>query len=103
MDYSTPRYLIYTGIFGATLVGCAQPVWAIFYSKLITYMTSPLKMMPIIYSEKLLDGESGEDFIIRQSYYTVGAAFVLVAFNGFGYFMRNQSFGTLSENLTVEI
>lgn len=44
-----PKYLVYFGLIGAMMVGCSQPVWAIYYSRMITFMTAPLNMMQYVY------------------------------------------------------
>lgn len=100
---NNPKHFVYIGIIAALMCGCCQPVWAVFYSGMISYLTVPLDMLGYVYASNLQNGEEADDFVMRQSYYVIGAAFVLVAFNGIGFFLRNNSFGTLSENLTNEI
>jgi hypothetical protein len=62
-DLSSPKYLIATGIFGAFFVGGAQPIWAIFYARAITYMTVPLEFVPFAFADQMKDGEEGKEFV----------------------------------------
>lgn len=101
--YNEPKYLVVIGLIGTFMVGCAQPLWSVFYSRIVTYMTVPLNLIEYIYASQLVEDEKGEEFILRQSYYVVAAAMGLVVLFGGGSGIRQQAFGTLSETMTTQI
>lgn len=100
---AAPKYLLATGILGCFGVGGAQPIWAIFYSKAMTYMTMPMEFVPFAFASEMNEDETGKDFVTRMNNRTVWVAIVIGVCHGYGFWQRIGSFGVLTENLTLEV
>ena len=62
LKYNEPKYLVVVGLIGTLMVGCSQPLWSVFYSRIVTYMTVPLNLIQYIYASQLIEDEDGKDF-----------------------------------------
>lgn len=84
-------------------VGSVQSVWAIFYAQAASFLTVPLEFVKVAFGDDVPADKSPEDYVLGKIIITVIAAVVIATWNGVGFFCRNFSFGTLAENVVVDI
>lgn len=95
--YNHPKWMVYGGFFCSLTFGCTQPVFGIFFSKILGILTLPREYVELVLQEDYHDFvRSGTNHWV---YFILGLAGVAL----FAGFFSAYFFAVVGENVTLKI
>lgn len=94
--YNTPKGLVYLAVFASLIDGAVQPVFGLIFSKMIGFLSKPVDEFIGYGGVSAADLEAD---ISSWALLMTTCALVL----GIGAFTQRSSFGTLGNNVTLEV
>lgn len=94
LPYNDPKALVFVAILASLTGGAAQPIFAIFFSKVLAILTPDIDLL-----EKL----TYKGFVLEECSKYCLWMFLVACASGFSSFSQKYSFGILGTNVTLKI